>query len=259
MQKVALIASVLVTLLVAGGLASPCAHAQDSETEQDDAASEPSEAAQPAAPPTDPVASPTEAAETEAAPDDGPSDGGGDMADYGAQIRERQELATIHRAFGIATWGAMLATVVLGTIQYHNLYGGFGSREDTPCVQGTAVFGQDQCWSTPYPHAIAAGATTVLYTATFALSLTMPDPNHAADGNGDFANRLSIHKILRWVHFGGMIAQALLGILTASALEFGLFDRANDYDALAAMATVHQGVGWVTFGALSAAAGLMIF
>lgn len=226
--------------------------AQDTDGSSDDAA-EASEDA-PA------VASPEEAAAQEAEadePDEEPS-GTTDMAAYAEQLRQRQEIATIHRAFGIATWGAMLATVVLGTIQFHNLYGGFGGPEDTPCVQGNAVFGSEQCWGVPYPHLISAAATTALYSSTFVLSFMMPDPDNLSEGDSQFAQTLNIHKILRWVHFGGMLAQIGLGILVANSSAIGL-DRANNYDTQLALAAIHQGVGWVTFGALSAAAAIMIF
>ncbi|MFK7988879.1 MAG: hypothetical protein AB8I08_22865 [Sandaracinaceae bacterium] len=221
--------------------------AQDDEPSEDEAA-EPS------------VASPEEAAaEAEAEEADEPEPSGAtDMAAYAEQLRQRQEIGTIHRAFGIATWGAMLATVVLGTIQFHNLYGGFGGPQDTPCVQGNAVFGSEQCWGVPYPHLISAAATTALYTSTFVLSFMMPDPDNLSEGDSQFAQTLNIHKILRWVHFGGMLAQIGLGILVANSSAIGL-DRANNYDAQLALAAIHQGVGWVTFGALTAAGALMVF
>lgn len=178
-----------------------------------------------------------------------------DPAQLAAALRQRQDIATVHRAFGIATWGAMLVTVVLGAIQYHNLYGFFGSREDTPCVAGGAVFGQDQCWGTPWPHRVAALTTTALYTTNFVLSIAMPDPLGADTGPN--AEDLRIHKALRWVHFGGMIAQVLLGFAVGQNW-FGL-DRANDFEAQRALATVHQLVGLTTFGVLTAAGAIMLF
>lgn len=38
------------------------------------------------------------------------------LAAFAAQLRQREELAGVHRVLGIATWGAMLTTVVLGFI-----------------------------------------------------------------------------------------------------------------------------------------------
>ncbi len=176
---------------------------------------------------------------------------------YAADVRTRAELAPIHRAFGIATWGAMTITTILGFIQYYNLYGVAGTpREGTPCVTGNAVFGQDQCYGTPWPDLIAAMTTTALYTVTFSLSLIMPDPNDVSSGPGEFAERLRVHEVLRWIHLVGMVAQTFLGLGVANGL-FG--DRANDYGTLEVVAAIHQAVGWTTWGALTAAAAVMIF
>lgn len=178
-----------------------------------------------------------------------------DPAQLAAALRTRQDLATVHRALGIATWGSMLVTVVLGFIQYYNLYGFFAPLEETPCVTGSAVFGQDQCWGAPWPHRIAAITTGALYTATFVLSIAMPDPLGA--DQGPRAENLRIHKALRWVHLGGMIAQVLLGF--ALGQNWLGLERANDYGAMQALATVHQLVGLTTFGVLTAAGAVMIF
>lgn len=181
------------------------------------------------------------------------------LSDFAGELRTRQELGSIHRVFGIATWGAMLGTVVLGFLQYYNLYGFFGGPEDTPCVRGGAIFGQDQCWGDPWIHRIAAWTTTALYTTTFILSFTMPDPNDIEHSEGDFSERVRIHKALRWVHLAGMILQIGLGLVTSQAQSWFGLDRANDFRALQALATVHQGIGLVTFGTLTAAGALMIF
>ncbi len=178
-----------------------------------------------------------------------------ELGTLAAQIRQRQELGVIHRAFGIATWASMLVTVGLGFIQYYNLYGFFGSQADNPCVNGNAIFGQDQCYGEPWPHRIGAIATTALYATTFALSFVLPDPLGASEGAA--GADLELHKTLRWVHLGGMIAQVLLGFMVGQNW-FGL-DRANHFDALQAIATVHQVVGLTTFGVLTAAGAIMIF
>jgi hypothetical protein len=196
-----------------------------------------------------------EAAE-EAEEAEGPSSDG-EGSDLAAMLRQRQQLGDVHRAFGIATWGAMLVTAVLGTIQYYNLYGFGAGPDDNPCVTGDAIFGQDQCWGQPWAHRIAAMTTTALYGTTFALSFALPDPLNASEGDGEYAERLRIHKVLRWVHFGGMLAQIFLGFATAQNW-FGI-DRANDYEAQRALATIHQGIGWATFGVLTAAGAIMVF
>jgi hypothetical protein len=175
--------------------------------------------------------------------------------EYAAQTKERNSLIKVHRPLGIATWLAMTATVVLGTIQYYNLYGFFDDIGSNPCVTGDAIFGQEQCSGTPWPHAVAAGVTTGLYAATFTISLMMPDPDDLSSGKGEFASTLRLHKLLRWVHFSGMVAQALIGIFIAN----DFLDRANDYDTLQILATAHLASGFITYGALSWAGALMTF
>ncbi len=186
-----------------------------------------------------------------------PSGGTSSFANMGAQLRERELIGTVHKVFGIATWASMLVAEVLGFIQYYNLYGFFGSIDNNPCVNGNAVFGQAQCWGDPWPHRIAAYATTALYATTFVLSFVMPDPLNASQGNSEHANDLRIHETLRWVHLAGMIAQVLLGVVIGENW-FGL-DRANNFGTLQALATVHEVIGLGTFGALTAAGAIMLF
>ena len=59
------------------------------------------------------------------------------------------------------------------------------------------------------------------------------------------------------MHLSGMIAQLLLGVFVANAEHFG-FDRANHYRGLRALATVHLGIGLVTYGALTWAGALYV-
>jgi hypothetical protein len=177
-------------------------------------------------------------------------------ARYEHDLRERTSIAKIHRVAGISTWISMGVTLLFGGFQFHNLYGEWADVNHNPCATGRGlIFGADQCYDGPWLHAITEGVTTALYFTTFTLSLLMPDPDHADGGNGAFANNLRWHEALRWVHLGGMIAQIILGLVMANAR----LDRANDYDLLEALATVHMGIGIVTYGALTAAAALMTF
>jgi hypothetical protein len=181
-------------------------------------------------------------------------DASAEEAEYNAEIKRRNSLIKIHRPLGIATWVAMTAALTLGTIQYYNLYGFGADIGHNPCVTGDAIFGQEQCSGTPWPHLVAAGVTTALYATTFTISLMMPDPDDLANGKGEFASTLRLHKLLRWIHFSGMVAQVVLGIVIANA-----FDRANDYDTLQILATAHLASGIITYGALTWAGALMTF
>lgn len=179
------------------------------------------------------------------------------QAEYVAETKRRNSIASIHRTFGIATWASMTLTVAAGAIAYYNLYGVGAGIGQNPCVTGKAVGGDWGCSGFRSIKNTLAVTTTALYATTFTLSLMMPDPDHLSEGKGEFASTLRLHKTLRWVHFGGMVAQALLGIVIANGL-LGL-DRANNYSTLQALATAHMGIGLVTWGAMTWAGALMVF
>lgn len=181
----------------------------------------------------------------------------GDSEAYTEDVRARAELTRIHRPLGIATYAAMGVTLILGGIQYHNLYGFFAGRDSNPCVTGDAVFGQGQCSGTPWLHLAPALLTGGLYAGTFAVAALMPDPDDASEGDSEFASTLRLHKLLRWVHLGGMVAQMGLGMVIANGEALGM-DRANDYGTLQALSTLHLGLGLVTFAAMTWAMLLMI-
>lgn len=178
---------------------------------------------------------------------------------YKEDLKIRNSLASLHRVFGISTWIAMTLTLVSGAIDYNNIYGFGAGIGDNPCVKGTAVFG-DEFGCRGGIRTIKSGLaylTTALYTTTFVISLMMPDPDDLSSGPSDFASTLRLHKTLRWVHFGGMVAQIALGVLIASRV--GGLDRANDFDTLQTLATAHMGIGLVTWGAMTWAGALMTF
>ena len=172
-------------------------------------------------------------------------------------IAHRRRMGRIHRAFGIATWGGMTLATVFGIIQYRNLYGRFGSLEETPCVRGDATFGQDACTGLPAPPLATVILTSALYYTTFGLSYAMPDPLNVSEGDGDYARRLRTHKRLRWVHFAGMAAQIILGMVSSNSEAFGL-NRSEDYRALQVLSTIHLAIGLTTYGTLTYAGALMI-
>ena len=205
-------------------------------------------------------------AKADADDDKDAADGGGGSGglpaserEYRDEIKLRNNLAGVHRIFGISTWIAMTLTLIAGGIDYHNLYGFGADIGDNPCVSGDAVFG-DEFGCRGGIRTIKSGLAYItggLYTTAFVLSLMMPDPDDLANGKGEFASTLRLHKTLRWVHFAGMLAQVVLGVVIAGRV--GGLDRANDYGTLQALSTVHLGVGLVTWGAMSWAGALMTF
>ena len=173
-------------------------------------------------------------------------------------VRRRNEIKRIHKGFGIATWSVMTLAVVSGFIQFYNKYGWWQSQASNPCVRGDAVFGQRQCSGTPTLHLTLGVLSGALFFTTFGLSFGMPDPLKASEGNSDFARKLRTHKILRWVTLAGMLAQFGLGLVIANPDWFGI-DRANNYNALRALATTHLALGVTTWGALTWQGAIMVF
>lgn len=174
---------------------------------------------------------------------------------YTEDVMRRRDIGQVHRALGIATWFAMTGNLIIGMMQYSDLYGFGAGQNGNPCATGNGIV-LNECYGDPYAHIVSATTTSVLYGGTFLLSLVMPDPNDADDGPGVFADHLRIHEALRWVHTIGMALQIILGAMLSNGV-FG--DRANNYDVMQAMAGVHLGIGWATWGALSAAAAIMLF
>jgi hypothetical protein len=84
----------------------------------------------------------------------------------------------------------------------------------------------------------------------------MPDPDKASVGDSKFAKTVRTHKILRWVHLTGMVAQIALGIVMANP-KLAL-NRADDYDTLQALSRAHLGIGYATFAALTWAGTIML-
>lgn len=175
--------------------------------------------------------------------------------DYVLQLRKRAKIAKVHRTLGIATWAAMAITVITGTIQYRNLYGG-GELAKTPCVQGNAWPNQNQCSGRELIHGIPGFVTAGLYFTTMGLAWAMPDPDKASEGNSKFAKTVRTHKILRWVHLTGMVAQIALGVVMSNP-KLAL-TRTDDYDKLQALSRAHLGLGYATFAALTWAGTIML-
>lgn len=178
-----------------------------------------------------------------------------DQATYVKQLRKRAKMAKVHRALGIATWASMAVALAAGTVQYRNLYGG-GKLENTPCVTGDAWPSQNACHGAPLGHAIPGFVTGGLYFTTLGLAMFMPDPDNASVGDSKYAKNVRTHKILRWIHLTGMLAQIAIGVVIANP-GLGL-ERSSDYDTLQALGRAHLGVGFATFAALTWAGTIML-
>jgi hypothetical protein len=161
-------------------------------------------------------------------------------------LRRRASILRTHRVFGIAAWGSMLVTEVLGTMLAINRPTWFG---DGACASDPSAFG---CGSGLLGalHLGSSFITTGLYTTAGILAIAAPDPDNASVGTDRASGTLRLHKTLAWVHGIGMILMPILGVVGS---------RITDADAGRAFRTVHTGVGYVTFAALSWAMYLELF
>ncbi|MDP3275864.1 MAG: hypothetical protein Q8Q09_11750 [Deltaproteobacteria bacterium] len=217
---------------------------------------EPTPAAEPAAEPvaTPPAEVPADAPAADAAPVDDTAPEEPDIE----LLQHRHHTIGLHRPLGIATWGTLLATEVLGTIASINQRTWFGNglcnartADGMPAMRAP-ILGDFGCSGLSTLHGVFAFATVSLYTTTGIYALSMPDPERASEGDSRGAGRLRIHKALAWIHAGGMILLPLLGFLGANPATFGIVDdAAQSYSS--AFRSVHEIVGFTTFAALTGA------
>jgi len=161
-------------------------------------------------------------------------------------MRRRSSLLRTHRAFGIAAWSSLLVTEALGTILAINRPTWFG---DGACASDPSAFG---CGSGTIRalHLASSFLSTGLYATAGILAIAAPDPDNASVGDDRASSTLRLHKTLAWVHSAGMILMPILGVIGS---------RVSDPDVGRAFRTVHTGVGYATFAALSWAMYLELF
>jgi hypothetical protein len=132
------------------------------------------------------------------------------------QLGRRRRLLQLHQLGGYATMATLTAAVVLGQINYLDKYGGGGDTGR---------------WITP--HAIAAFTAAGVFTATGLLALLAPSPLEKPQR----VDTATLHRIAMAVATAGMVAQVVLGPITASK-EGQLSQR--DF------ALAHQIIGYTT-------------
>lgn len=156
-------------------------------------------------------------------------------------LERRERLRIWHILFGNLTVFSTTLTTVLGILTYRDRYGG-GEEASTPCARGDTVLRQSFCTGTPLPHALGAGVLMLSYTAAFSLGLAMPDPLATASDRTTHGRRLRRHKALRWALLGLIVAQSLLGVVSANVPE--------GFDARRNTATAHLALGLATWGTM---------
>jgi hypothetical protein len=142
-------------------------------------------------------------------------------------VRRRRKLLTAHQAAGFATLALLALTLVLGQLNFQDKYGGGG---DTGLYQ---------------PYHLGLGiTTTVAFTTTGILALAAPNP-YPKPTRLDAA---LVHKLAMALATGGIVAQLILGPVTAS--REGRLDQRD-------WALAHLVTGYTTFA--FTAAGTLAF
>ncbi|MBI5514946.1 MAG: hypothetical protein HY909_14315 [Deltaproteobacteria bacterium] len=173
-------------------------------------------------------------------------------------LRRRRASLTTHRAFALAAWGSFLVTEVFGTLQALNQPTWFG---DGACRTMSGCVGGDFASHFTDLHAVFAFTTVGLYTTAGVIAVTTADPDRESEGPSTHASTLRLHKILAWVHAGGMIALPILGLLTTRPTlilgDNATSDEIQSYTRT--MRSLHMMVGYTTFAAFTFAGALEIF
>lgn len=186
--------------------------------------------------------------ESEDSSDETAVTGEGEGGDRLARARRRARLVSAHRGLGIATWASMTATLVFGALQYADSYV-FDEDGGNRCSRGEPIMGSWNC-DFPVMHLSFAFLTAALYGSTFGLSFAMHD-DELSNAEGSRGTRLRMHRVLRWIHLAGLAFQIIEGIIMAN-VDF------EDTGTAQAVASVHLGVGGLTWAVLTWAGALML-
>lgn len=177
-----------------------------------------------------------------------------DHPEEAAPAREPEEARTARlrrweRALKWSTAGALVVTTTLGTIAAINQPTAFG---DGRCQTGGPVlgtYGCDRGLSTL--HGTSGVVSATLYTADTVLALSLPGPQ----GNVKPAAR-PWHRVLTFVHLGGIVVQPLIGLVSAYPQMIGVRNQAPSDPFPRNLRTAHVILGYVTTAAFLATLAL---
>jgi hypothetical protein len=149
-----------------------------------------------------------------------------------AKAATRRWMLKTHQILGITTWLLLGSAVVVGQLNYNQLYGGGGGSNE---------------WQTPHRYLVLSASTAFAATGAFAIFAPTPydRPLH-------FDTSL-VHRLAAAGATLGMLTEIVLGITTANRANAG-----NPRD-LKTLATAHQIIGYSTFGLLTVAGAVWVF
>jgi len=145
------------------------------------------------------------------------------------QLGMRRTMLTMHQTVGIGLLGLMASTMVTGQLNYLDRFGG----------PSTARYEQ--------PHQILATATLVAFGSAGLLAFFAPVP---IEKESEGIDRVTLHKFGMIGATAGMVAEGVLGILTAH--HEGLADQSG-------LARAHLVIGYSTLAFMTAGVGALVF
>lgn len=152
-------------------------------------------------------------------------------ADAEAKSHTRRWMLRTHQILGITTWVLMAGTVVVGQLNYNQLYGSGGNRK----------------WQTP--HRVLVLSTSVAFGGTAAFAIFAPNPYEKPLR---FDTGL-VHRIAVIGATLGMLSEAVLGWTATHQADAG------NQNNLRTMARAHQIIGYTTLGFLTIAGTVWLF
>lgn len=145
----------------------------------------------------------------------------------------RRGMLQAHQIAGLTTLGLMTATVILGQLNFDDLFSDSGA--------GSGAYST--------PHRLAAFGTAGAFAITGGLAFLAPVP-YEKEGGFDAG---TVHKIAAVGATAGLAGQIALGLVAGDALRSGQADR------LERTADLHRITGFVTLTLLLTAASAWIF
>jgi hypothetical protein len=149
-------------------------------------------------------------------------------------ITTRRTMLQAHQAMGLTTLSLMAATVVLGQLNYNDMYTRAGAHRGNLALS----------------HRILAYTTSGAFVATASLSLFAPVPYEKRAPGLDTA---TIHRTSVALASAGMVTQLVLGFVTARQADAGNGHRLEGY------IKAHQIIGYTTLACLTTAAVVWVF
>lgn len=146
------------------------------------------------------------------------------------KIGRRRTMLKLHQGLGFALTAGLVATTVVGQLQFNDSFRGGGDDRDLLGL-----------------HRGLAIGTSAVFASVGLLGLLAPEP---FEKEGFQWDTVTFHKIFMSVATAGMVAQVILGILSTNR-----YGRLSERD----LATAHQVVGYTTLGAVSAGVLTLFF